>query len=316
MAPRQIGTTYHAFLERVHPDDRTAVRAVIDDAFKHRQPFSCEYRIIRTDGEIRIIHERGSVVMDDAGNPIRVFGTAQDITERKEAEEELRKSREQLRALAAYLESVREEERGRIARELHDEIGQALTAIKLALERATSGQSATAAVNLAPALALANELIGRVRDLSLELRPAMLDDLGLRAALRWHFEHYTSRFKIDVSFKDSGLDGRRFAPEIETAAYRIVQEALTNIARHAGTDKAEVNVHADEKILRITVKDGGKGFDSESASAYFTAGLYGMRERAMSLGGRLTLDSSPGSGTLLTAELPLQKHPRTNTGTS
>ena len=111
MEPRKVGTTYLLFLERVHPDDRTSVRAVIEDAFNHHRPFSCEYRITRLDGAVRIIHERGSVVVDGAGNPIRVFGTAQDITERKHAEEELRTSREQLRTLAAYLESVREEER-------------------------------------------------------------------------------------------------------------------------------------------------------------------------------------------------------------
>src|SRR5882724_8775599 len=260
MEPQKVGTTYQAFLEQVHPDDRTTVRAVIEDAFNYHRPFSCEYRITRLDGAVRIIHERGSVVADDAGKPIRVFGTAQDITERKHAEEELRTSRERLRALAAYLQSVREEERSRIARELHDEIGQALTGIKLVLERSIREQSASVQANLTQALVVANELIGRVRDLSLELRPAMLDDLGLLAALRWHFERYTSQVNIKVDFNQAGLERRRFQPEIETAAYRIVQEALTNVARHAKVERAEVNIRADDSMLRIEVRDAGVGF--------------------------------------------------------
>jgi len=305
MEPQKVGTTYQAFLEQVHPDDRTTVRAVIEDAFKYHRPFSCEYRITRIDGAVRIIHERGSVVADDAGKPIRVFGTAQDITERKHAEEELRTSRERLRALAAYLQSVREEERSRIARELHDEIGQALTGIKLVLERSIREQSASVQANLTQALVVANELIGRVRDLSLELRPAMLDDLGLLAALRWHFERYTSQVNIKVDFNQAGLERRRFQPEIETAAYRIVQEALTNVARHAKVERAEVNIRADDSMLRIEVRDAGIGFPSGSVITSNTGGLSGMRERATMLGGQVIVDSAPGGGTLLTAELPL-----------
>jgi PAS domain S-box-containing protein len=305
MEPQKVGTTYQAFLERVHPDDRTAVRAVIEDAFKYHRPFSCEYRITRLDGAVRVIHERGSVVVDDAGKPIRAFGTAQDITERKQAEEELRASREQLRALAAYLQSVREEERAHISRELHDEIGQGLTAIKLALERSTSGQPPGAATDLERALALANELIGQVRDLSLELRPAMLDDLGLLAALRWHFERYTDQFKIAVDFTQWGLEDRRFSPETETAVYRIVQEALTNVARHAKTDKMAVEIHVGKDLLSVQIKDEGIGFDPHSLPADRTGGLAGMRERAIMLGGQLWLDSASGLGTILRAEIPL-----------
>ena len=232
-------------------------------------------------------------------------GLRREIIERKRVEEELRNSREQLRNLAAYLQSVREEERTRIARELHDEIGQALTAIKLALERSIHEQPATTRDNLTQALVVANELIGRVRDLSLELRPAMLDDFGLLPALEWHFERYISQVDIKVDFKHAGLEGRRFQPEVETAAYRIVQEALTNVARHAKVDRVEVGVEADENMLRILVKDLGKGFDISSLPATRTGGLSGMRERAIMLGGRLVLDSAPGAGTLLTIELPL-----------
>jgi signal transduction histidine kinase len=236
---------------------------------------------------------------------VEVYAIFRDITERKRAEEELLRSREQLRNLAAYLESVREDERTRIARELHDEIGQALTGIKLILERSMGEQTVSGAADLAQALALANELIGRVRDLSLELRPAMLDDLGLMAALRWHFERYTAQCKIAVNFEHASIEGRRFPGAIETAAYRIVQEALTNVARHADVEQIEVRIEAAGGILRIHVQDRGGGFDPESVSGGVSGGLYGMRERAILLGGALTISSAAGSGTLLVVELPL-----------
>jgi PAS domain S-box-containing protein len=219
------------------------------------------------------------------------------------AEKALRESQLHLQALSRRLLEVQEAERRQIARELHDEIGQALTGIKLILEKTM--REPNVAPTLEPALGVTNELIGRVRDLSLELRPAMLDDLGLLPALKWHFERYTSQVDIKVDFKHAGLEGRRFQPEIETAAYRIVQETLTNVARHAMVERAEVNIRADDNMLRIEVRDAGIGFPSGSVTTRNTGGLSGMRERATMLGGQVIVDSVPGGGTLLTAELPL-----------
>jgi PAS domain S-box-containing protein len=219
------------------------------------------------------------------------------------AEKALRESQLQLQALSRRLLEVQEAERRKIARELHDEIGQALTGIKLILEKTIREPNVAPALELA--LGVSNELIGRVRDLSLELRPAMLDDLGLLPALKWHVERYTNQVDIKVDFKHAALEGRRFPPEIETAAYRIVQEALTNIARHAMVKRVEVNIRADDNMLRIEVRDAGIGFHSGSVTASNTGGLSGMRERATMLGGQVKVDSAPGAGTLLTAELPL-----------
>ncbi len=313
LEPESFPPTYEAsLLEVVHPEDRAAVNGVFEHALRTREPISFYFRILRPDEEERIIHSRGNIISDEHGKPIRMYGTAQDVTERRRAEEELRTSREQLRALARYLQSVREEERTRIARELHDEIGQALTGIKFSLETSTREKADNVNPELAQALGLINELIGRVRDLSLDLRPAMLDDLGLLPALRWHFERYTTQVKVKVDFKHAGLEKRRFAPEIETAAYRIVQEALTNVARHAEIDKVEVDVRADESTLRIGIKDLGRGFDPDSPLASPTVGLSGMRERAMMLGGQLEIESARGMGTVLTAELPLKTNAPTN----
>ena len=151
---------------------------------------------------------------------------------------------------------------------------------------------------------LVNDLMARVRNLSLDLRPAMLDDLGLLPTLLWHFEHYTAQTQVRVNFKHSGLEKRRFAPEVETAAYRLVQEALTNVARHAQASEATVRLSTHRQTLLIEVEDRGSGFDVESVlMASETSGLAGMRERVVLLDGQFTIESVPGSGTRLTAEL-------------
>ncbi|HEX9444023.1 MAG TPA: sensor histidine kinase, partial [Candidatus Binatia bacterium] len=217
----------------------------------------------------------------------------------------LAESEQRFRRIARRLLEVQETERRHIARELHDEIGQGLTAIKLSLERGAREPPDRVQGSVGQALGLATELVGRVRDLSLELRPAVLDDLGLLPALTWQFGRYTGQFKIRVNFTHGGLDQRRFRPDIETAAYRIVQEALTNVARHAGVGAVDVGIQADESSVRIRIRDEGAGFDVRSRSAGGTGGLSGMRERAVMSGGRLDVESAPGAGTLLTAELPL-----------
>jgi signal transduction histidine kinase len=141
--------------------------------------------------------------------------------------------------------------------------------------------------------------------MSLDLRPATLDHLGLLSALLWHIRQYGTQTQVRVEFKHSGLEGRRFPTEIETAAYRIVQEALTNVARHAETFDATVRVWADGHGLNLQIEDSGRGFDAEDAlSADNTSGLAGMRERAHLLGGSFLIESSPGAGTRLTAEFP------------
>ena len=246
-------------------------------------------------------------VLDSIGQVIGVTCAVMDITERTRAEQDLQKSRAQLRALAAYLQSVREEERTRIARELHDEIGQALTGIKLCLERDTRERPGIMNQGVMQAMDLINELVGQVRDLSLELRPAMLDDLGLLAALAWHINRYTSQVKIKVNFRHMGLERRRFEPQIESAVYRIVQEALTNVARHANVDRVKAGIWANEALLCIKVEDLGGGFDPD-CPATPTGGLSGMRERAIMLGGELSIKSARGAGTVLVAKLPLSNN--------
>jgi signal transduction histidine kinase len=145
-------------------------------------------------------------------------------------------------------------------------------------------------------------LMERVRSLSFDLRPPALDDLGLLSALLTHFARYTAQTGIQVRFAHVGID-QRFRPGVETAAYRIIQEALTNVARHAAVAEVAVRARADASLLRIQIDDQGGGFDLAAVAP--GGGLVGMRERAQLLGGRLRLDSAPGQGTRVSAELPL-----------
>lgn len=216
---------------------------------------------------------------------------------------QLRTDQENLQALSRQLLDVQEMERRNIARELHDEIGQALTGIGLTLEMATKREMPDDSIKQARALVV--ELMEQVSQLSLELRPALLDDLGLLPSLLWLIERYSAQTGIRAILKHSGLEGRRFAPQIETAAYRIVQEALTNVARHAQVKDAVVTIWNDQNSLGIQVEDQGQGFDPDVVwSKRSSSGLFGMQERASLLNGKLTIESEIGKGTRILSEIP------------
>ncbi len=212
----------------------------------------------------------------------------------------------ELRALSHRLVEAQETERRKIAHELHDEVGQALTGLKLVLGTAVRQSDEKRLESLVQAQNMLSDLMGRVRDLSLDLRPSVLDDLGVLHALLWHIERYSKQTGVQVDFTHEGLDGRRFRSEIETSAFRIVQEALTNVARYAAVDRVDLDARVEGGLLTIQIKDQGAGFDVDVAlAAHRSIGLAGMRERAGLLYGSLTIDSSPGKGTAVTARLPL-----------
>jgi PAS domain S-box-containing protein len=228
-----------------------------------------------------------------------------DVTERKRAQERLHEYAQRLRALAHRLLEVQEQERRHLARELHDEVGQLLTGLKLNLEVCGRVPAAALPGRLEAARSLVRDLSAQVRDLSLRLRPTMLDDLGLVPALAWQLERYTAQTGVRVAFEHHGVGGR-FPAEVETAAYRIVQEGLTNVARHADIGEAVVRLWADGSVLGVQVEDQGAGFDPDAALADGTSGgLSGMLERATLLGGHFEVTSRPGAGTRLAVELPL-----------
>ncbi|MDE2598725.1 MAG: PAS domain-containing protein [Rhodocyclaceae bacterium] len=260
-------------------------------------------------GEVRWFDTIKAPVFDEQGKVVGTAGISREITDRKHAEQELRESRAQLRELSAYLQSVREEERTRIARELHDELGQTLTAIQLglgALDNAVrnGGDAEAMRSGLSGLVALADNASRSVQRLATDLRPPILDGLGLGAALEWQTEAFVERTGITCELV---LPQPPVQPggEIETAVFRIMQEALTNVARHAEATRAEVTLHLDGDRLILRVVDNGKGM-LLSSTAPRRLGIVGMRERAYMLGGELRLQSSPGHGTQIEVSLPLQ----------
>jgi len=224
----------------------------------------------------------------------------------KPAMPKVQQGRSRLETLSHRLVEVQEQEKQSIALELHDEIGQSLTALKLRLDSMLNGK-ALDPQEIQQSQVILNDLIERVRDLSLRLRPAMLDDLGLLPTLLWFFEQYTRQTGITVDFKHQGLEKVRFSQPLELTAYRVIQEGLTNIARHAGVKTAEVHVKNEQDVLGILVIDSGSGFDWDRIEqSPVAAGLSGMRERVAGIGGKLEILSRKGRGTTLKIELPLK----------
>jgi PAS domain S-box-containing protein len=228
---------------------------------------------------------------------IAIYAMYRDISERKATEEALH-------ALSIRLMEVQDNERKHLASELHDEIGQLLTGLRLLLRRDEESPSDTLGIRRLQALAMVDELLGRVQGLSFDLGPADLDQLGLLPALLALFERYSAQTGILVNFKHQGVE-RRFSSRLETGAYRIVQEALTNAARHASVASVSVRVWTDADRLYLQIEDRGRGFEPEVVlRASRSNGLVGMQRRIMLLGGRMTIESSPGAGTTIIVELP------------
>jgi len=250
---------------------------------------------------------RAALAVDNA----RLYRAAQLANEELEARvakrtAELQESNQKLRELTSRLVDSQENERRRIARELHDEFGQVLTGLMLELELGARASVESVRESLLAARGQVSELIAKVRNLSRELRPVTLDDLGLLPALLSLIERYSAQTKIQVDFKQRGLEDQRFASNVETAAYRIVQEALTNVARHARATTASVRVRVEGNAIHIRIEDRGIGFDVRRSSSMGTSsGIAGMRERVLLLGGQFEMDSAPGKGARLTAVIPL-----------
>ncbi len=268
-----------------------------------------ENEYLRKDGGKGIGHLTMRIINDENGVPHHLDGTVEDVTKKRMTEERLQRTMEQLRTLSHRLLEIQETERRYIALELHDEIGQALTALRIGLKRTERSKTlASALASIHENTPTVGELINKVRNLSIELRPSVLDDFGLTAALDWYVNRLSAKAGFRAVF-DTALTEERFSPVLELTCFRITQEALTNVARHSDAKTVHVHLEVMSGELRLTVRDDGKGFNIDEsrirASKGESFGLLGMRERASLAGGRLELTSKPGKGTIIHAYFPL-----------
>ena len=279
-----------------------------------------EIPIQHKDGSIRtLLWNSATIYSSDGKSPVATIAQGQDITERKQAEEaihlhtlELEKHRyhleelvrertAELQALSYRLIMVQEEERRSISRELHDQTGQSLTVLNLMLAKAMRSPE-TAKHDLQEATQTVREVLAQVRNLSTTLHPGMLEDLGLLPTLNWYLNDFSKKTGIEISFEQSGLE-KKLTGNLNITVYRIIQEALTNIARYAGVKEARVVLNQHNQKISISIKDQGQGFDMGSNSQ--GVGLRGIRERVHALKGDLEITSSPGKGTTIKVELPV-----------
>lgn len=260
----------------------------------------------RLDGTIMRVEGDYMVVYDPQGRIAGHFGIQRDVTDRRRAENELRESRHELRALAARLQKVREEERTGIAREIHDELGQALTGLKLEmawmkhrLPRNHQMQAQCRSV-----VEGIDGTLGAVRRIATELRPSLLDQLGLAAALEWQGQEFAARSGLTVR-THLAVDGAAIPDDLGSSAFRILQESLTNVARHARATRVTIRLTQTPDLLTLQVADDGIGIAPDRLEGTASLGLVGMRERALACGGEVRIVGTPGRGTTVTLDVPL-----------
>jgi len=293
-------------LTLIHPDERESVKQRASQRLKGKAvPQQYEVQRLRKDGKT-IWCETMLTRIQYRGRPA-IMGNVIDITERKQAEEELKSSREQLRNLSAYLQSAREQERTNIAREIHDEMGQTLTALKMDLSwlaKKLPKDQKSLLEKTRSMSELTDMTIKTVKKVSTELRPGLLDDLGLAAAMEWQAEEFQNRMGIKCELtldpKDIMLDEKR-----STAIFRIFQETLTNVARHAHATRIKVSFKEVAGTLELKVRDNGKGIAEKQISDPKSFGLIGIRERVHPWRGEVNISGIPDKGTTVTVSIPI-----------
>ena len=303
----EIANHYREWESRLHPDDRERVLPKVRAYLANPGPsYEAEFRLRHKDGSYRWIFARAQVEHDAAGNPQRMLGCHIDITDRKHAEEELQRSFSRLRELSRRVVEAEEAERRNISRELHDRVGQSLSALNLSLNlvraQLPAGVSPAIAERLADAQQLVESSVQQVRDVMADLRPPALDDYGLLAALRTHADALSGRVGMPVVVTGQEPEPR-LSTATETALFRIAQEALNNVSKHAHAANVQVHLATLDGVVAMSVTDDGVGFAAGAPSPERpTWGLKTMRERAEAVGATLRIEPAPSGGTRVVVE--------------
>jgi PAS domain S-box-containing protein len=246
-----------------------------------------------------------AILVDFEGQPC-LLGTGIDISDRKKAEMELTDSYKAIRKLTSHLQNVREEDRAHIAREIHDELGQQLTVLKMDVSWVNKKLGTTDELikqKMKDLLVMLDETVKTVRRISSELRPSLLDDLGLTAAMEWQLHEFKKRSGIKTSFSAPELE-IKLPDMIKTGLFRIFQESLTNVVRHSYAKKLKISLEHKDSNFVLTIADDGKGFDKDKVANKRTLGILGMKERTSMIGGIYDISSTPGKGTTVVVSIP------------
>ncbi len=295
-------------LNLVAPESQDLVLHRISSGYE--EPY--EYLAVHKDGTIFAVETHAKSIPYE-GRKIRVT-SVRNISERKKSQESLIKHEKDLKKLTTQLVKTQEAERRRLSLELHDEMGQALTAIKIDLSTIEKDLPSEVEQSITERLAETNHLvdglIDQIHEISLDLRPKMLDDLGLKPTLNWYSNRFAKRQNIPVRFEAGDLK-KRLAPEYETVLYRVTQETLTNIAKYARADNVKIDLKETNNFIRLTIEDDGIGFDLDEVTGREPdkrgSGLIGIQERGATLNGKLEIQSAPDKGTRITLQFPVEE---------
>jgi len=311
--PEELEPDFEGLLQLIHPEDRPCFELQLKDHLAGRlSHIESTLRLqCRSKCEDWLwVLVRGKVVeRADDGTALRAVGTNTNIQARKQAEEALRQSEEGVRYLSQQLIKTSEIEKKHLAGELHDDFGQMITAFKMGVEMIRAEECTPHPAidfHCARLLEIGRRMEASLREICDDLRPAILDDLGLTKTLAWLVERFQELHpEVHTGIEQPDLD-RRLAPEIELICYRVCQEALHNIAKHAQPTEVAVTLRADAEYVHLTVRDNGRGFDPtrHRSHSHWGIGLLGMQERAAAVGGSTTVESAPGKGTTISVTLP------------
>ncbi len=325
LLPHEFEPTYEGYLARVHPEDRGTTKRLIDRSFQEGQPFDFEERIVRPDGSVRMLHSQGQWSFDNHQRPVKLVGICQDITERKQVEQQLRAANaalagelrertlaeKEIHALTARLITAQEEERKRLARELHDDLSQQIATLSIAasnLKKDIASEDTEARAQSERIQQKLVQLAEGVRRLSHNLHPAVLEYSGLGAALQSYCDEFSTLTGITVSFRAEG-SFESLSASVALCLYRIAQEALQNVLKHAQIGRAQLTVTKSADSVCLTVSDAGVGIDTLGARIPQGLGLVNIKERTRLVNGTLRIESQPNQGTTLKVTVPISDEP-------
>jgi PAS domain S-box-containing protein len=290
----------------VHEEDRKAVDKINEELTKGTVSRNLSLnRNYTRDGQMIDCEWHNSVLKDEQGN-LTILSLVHDVTERKKTVQNLNRSYEEVRQLTSHLQNIREEERSHIAREIHDELGQQLTVLKmdvLGLSKKLGDSDAVIQQKIRDITDLLDSTVRSVRRISSELRPSLLYNLGLDAAIEWHLKEFGKRAGLKTIFIEPAGEIKIPDP-LKNGLFRIFQESLTNVGRHANATKVIISLEQTNGHLTLTIEDDGQGFEQENISAKQTLGIVGMRERCEMMGGNYAIRSTPGEGTIIAVTVP------------